>query len=174
MKKVAVFGNAGGGKSTVSKQLAEITGLPLHGLDKLKYLPGGAEVPHERYWALHGEILARDEWIMEGYGCLSSTWLRLAEADTLVYIDLPLPVHVLWVTKRFLKGLISPPEGWPDNSPILRGTLSSYRVLGLCHQKLTPRYREYVAEARGSKAVYHLRSKQAISSFLSSIRRENA
>ena len=33
MKKVAVFGNAGGGKSTLSKSLAEMTGLPLVALD---------------------------------------------------------------------------------------------------------------------------------------------
>jgi adenylate kinase family enzyme len=37
MKKVAVFGNTGGGKSTLSKQLAEITGLPLYVLDKIQY-----------------------------------------------------------------------------------------------------------------------------------------
>lgn len=30
MRKVAVFGNAGGGKSTLSKRLSEVTGLPLH------------------------------------------------------------------------------------------------------------------------------------------------
>ena len=40
MKKVAVFGNAGGGKSTLSKRLAETTGLPLHVLDKIKYQAG--------------------------------------------------------------------------------------------------------------------------------------
>ncbi|AFY96762.1 hypothetical protein Cha6605_5915 [Chamaesiphon minutus PCC 6605] len=33
MKKVAAFGNTGGGKSTLSKNLAEITGLPLYILD---------------------------------------------------------------------------------------------------------------------------------------------
>ena len=33
MKRVAVFGNAGGGKSTLSNRLAEITGLPLIVLD---------------------------------------------------------------------------------------------------------------------------------------------
>ena len=36
MKKVAVFGNAGGGKSTLSKRLAEMTGLPLVVLDLWK------------------------------------------------------------------------------------------------------------------------------------------
>ena len=33
MKKVAVFGNAGGGKSTPAKRLSEISGLPLYSLD---------------------------------------------------------------------------------------------------------------------------------------------
>ena len=29
MKKIAVFGNAGGGKSTLARELAELTSLPL-------------------------------------------------------------------------------------------------------------------------------------------------
>jgi adenylate kinase family enzyme len=37
MKKVAAFGNAGGSKSTLSKRLSEIAGLPLHVLDKIKF-----------------------------------------------------------------------------------------------------------------------------------------
>ena len=41
MKRVAVFGNAGGGKSTLAKRLAKMTGLPLHPLDLIQYKPGG-------------------------------------------------------------------------------------------------------------------------------------
>jgi adenylate kinase family enzyme len=37
MRRVAVFGNAGGGKSTLARQLASITRLPLHSLDTIKY-----------------------------------------------------------------------------------------------------------------------------------------
>jgi ABC-type protease/lipase transport system fused ATPase/permease subunit len=37
MKRVAVFGNAGGGKSTLARQLAAITGLPLHVIDQLQF-----------------------------------------------------------------------------------------------------------------------------------------
>ena len=33
MKRVAVFGNAGGGKSTLAKRLSEMTKLPLHPID---------------------------------------------------------------------------------------------------------------------------------------------
>jgi len=34
MQKVAVFGNAGGGKSTLSRKLSELTGLPLYVLGR--------------------------------------------------------------------------------------------------------------------------------------------
>ncbi|MEG4066319.1 hypothetical protein QUA42_03025 [Microcoleus sp. Pol11C2] len=47
MKKIAVFGNAGGGKSTLSKRLLDITGLPLYVLDKIKYRSGGIEALQE-------------------------------------------------------------------------------------------------------------------------------
>ena len=41
MKRVAVFGNAGGGKSTLAKRLSEMTKLPLHPIDLIQYRPGG-------------------------------------------------------------------------------------------------------------------------------------
>jgi adenylate kinase family enzyme len=37
MKKVAVFGNPGGGKNTQSKRNAEVTGLPLYALDIIQF-----------------------------------------------------------------------------------------------------------------------------------------
>ena len=65
MKKVAVFGNAGGGKSTLSKRLSQITGLPLYVLDKIKYQSGGTELPHEDYKHAHQQILVTDQWIID-------------------------------------------------------------------------------------------------------------
>lgn len=169
MQKVAIFGNAGGGKSTLAKQLAAATGLPLHALDKIKYQPGGGEVPHAEYLRVHADLLRQEEWIIDGFGCVPSAWERFAAADTLVFIDLPLFTHALWVTKRLLKGLFVNPEGWPENSPIVKGTLNSYRVLWLCHRKLTPAYRKLVADSRASKRVYHLTSPTAIKSLLTDL-----
>ena len=37
MRKVAVFGNAGGGKSTLGRRLAELTGLPLYVVDMMQF-----------------------------------------------------------------------------------------------------------------------------------------
>jgi len=116
--------------------------------------------------------LQRDAWIIDGFGCVKSAWERFASADTLVHVDLPLFTHFLWVTKRLLKGVFATPEGWPEGSPMLRSTMSSYRVLWPCHRRLTPKYRELVSAARQHKRVHHLRSAADIDAFLNGVRRE--
>ncbi len=166
MKKIAVFGNTGGGKSTLSQRLSEITNLPLYVLDKIQYKSGGEKVSSEEYKRAHEEILATDQWVIDGFGCLETVWLRLSQADTLVYIDFPLYIHFWWVTKRFITGFFTPPQGWPENSPILKSSMSSYRTLWLCHKRLTPKYREYVMQVRNTKKVYHLESTKQISQFV--------
>ena len=172
MKKVAVFGNAGGGKSTLARRLAELTHLPLYPLDMIQYRAGGGEVPHDEYLRAHAELLQRDAWIIDGFGSVKSAWERFASADTLVYIDQPLFTHFLWVTKRLLKGLVVTPEGWPEGSPMLRSTINSYRVLWPCHRHLTPKYRALVSAARQHKRVHHLRSAAEMDAFLNGVRLE--
>jgi len=169
MKRVAVFGNTGAGKSTLARRLAGLTGLPLHPLDLIQFKPGGEPVAHEEYLKAHAEILAREAWIIDGYGDTKSAWERFAAADTLIHVDLPLPVHAWWVTKRFLKGLLVAPEGWPRNSPLWRSTLNSYRVLGLCHRHLTPKYRQLLNDEAARKRVHHLRSAGDIRAFLETV-----
>ena len=169
MQKVAIFGNTGGGKSTLSQQLAKITELPLHILDKIQFQPGGAEIPAADYQRRHAQILAADRWIIEGFGSLETVWQRLDQADTLVFVDLPLYVHFWWVTKRLLTGYFKPPAGWPDQSPLWASSLNSYRVLWLCHQRLTPRYRQYIATVPSPRQVYHLRSPTQIAQFLAAL-----
>jgi adenylate kinase family enzyme len=165
MQKVAVFGNAGGGKSTLSQRLANLTGLPWVPLDSIKYQPGGVVVPHDEFKTAHAALLRQERWIIDGFGSLDTVWQRLDAADTLVYLDLPVLRHYWWVTKRFLQGAWRPPAGWPEHSPLLKGTLNAYYTVHLCHAKLTPRYRDYVKHAQDTKQVYHLRSPQDIQRF---------
>ena len=169
MNKIAVFGNAAGGKSTLSKRLADMTGLPWVPLDSLQYLPGGDEVSHAEFKTTHDALLKQDQWIVDGFGSMDTLWNRLAVADTLVYLDMPVLQHYWWVTKRFLQGAWVTPAGWPENSPLLRSTLNSYATVRLCHAKLTPRYREYVETAKVTKQVFHLRSRQDIAQFYQTI-----
>ena len=172
MKRVAIFGNAGGGKSTLARELAAITGLPLHVIDKIKFRPGGAEVPHEEYLQLHTALLGRDEWIIDGFESVELAWKRFEAADTLVHVDLPLAVHAWWVTKRLVKGLFVDPPGWPQGSPVISSSIQSYRVLWPCYTRLTPKYRAYLSDVAQRKRVFHLRSRQELKQFLETVRNE--
>ena len=174
MRRVAVFGNAGGGKSTLARRVAEVTRLPLYPLDLIQFKIGGGKVPHEHYLKAHADLIRRDEWVIDGFGCVASAWERFSAADTLIHVDLPLLTHYRWVTKRLIKGLFVTPEGWPENSPVWSSTIDSYRVIPRCHRYLTPKYRELIAEAASTKRVYHLRSSAQIRSFLYSIQQESS
>ncbi len=169
MKKVAIFGNAGGGKSTLAYLLAGKTQLPLLILDKIQYRAGGEAIPEAEFLAQHANLLAEPEWIIDGFGNLQTVFERIEQADTLIYVDLPLITHYWWVTKRCFTGLFVNPQGWPDNSPILKSTFNSYKVLWLCHTKLTPVYRRKVAAAQQTKRVYHIRSRRDINRLLAQI-----
>jgi len=172
MKRVAVFGNAGGGKSTLARRLAELTGLPLYVMDMMQFRPGGMKVPQHEFLQAHADLLRRDEWIIDGFGSVALAWERFAAADTLIYVDLPLFTHHRWVTKRLIRGLFADPPGWPDNSPLWSSSIQSYRVLWLCHRHLTPKYRQLVTEAAASKRVHHLRSPAQIQSFMETVKNE--
>jgi adenylate kinase family enzyme len=173
MKRVAVFGNAGGGKSTLARELAAITGLPLAVVDELQYRAGGVKVPHEEYLQAHATLLAHDEWIIDGFGGIKLLWERLEAADTLIHVDLPLAVHAVWITKRLIKGLFVAPQGWPEGSPVISSSISSYRVLWPCHTRLTPQYRAYMSQSAKRKRVFHLRSSREVMQFVESMRKEH-
>lgn len=132
MKKIAVFGKPGSGKSTLSKALALATGIQLHQLDSIVYKKNGELVDRSSFDEAHERILSSESWIIDGFGPINSFHQRLEAADTLVYVDLPYLTSYCFVTKRLLKGLVVKPEGWPDGSSVLKGTLESYKVLRLC------------------------------------------
>ena len=87
-------------------------------------------------------------------------------------MDLPLPLHAWWVTKRLVRGVFVNPEGWPARSPIWSSSLSSYKVLWPCHRQLTPRYRQLMRDMAASRRVHRLASPAEIKRFLDDAARE--
>ncbi len=166
MRRVTIFGNAGGGKSTLAGALAARTGLPLHVIDMMRWRNGGAAVPEAEYLALHAALLRQERWIIDGFDNVTTAWERFAAADTLIHVDLPLAQHAWGVTKRLARGLFVPPAGWPQGAPLWRSSMNSYRVLLPCHRHLTPRYRHLLQEMAATKRVHHLRSHAEMAGFL--------
>ena len=166
MKKVVVFGKPGSGKSTLSKNLALATEIKLHALDLIEYQKNGDRVDRKTYDQEHEKILSSNSWIIDGFGPIESFYKRLDAADTLIYIDLPYIVSYWLVTKRLLKGVLVTPEGWPDGSSVLKGTLESYRVLKLCPKFWNNSFFEKLEKMSTNKSLYVIRSVSELNSFV--------
>ncbi|MFS1492487.1 adenylate kinase [Vibrio splendidus] len=166
MKKVAVFGKPGSGKSTISKALALATGLELHQLDSIVYKANGEFVEREAFDLAHDNILNSESWIIDGFGPLGSFNTRLDAADTLIYIDLPYPISYWFVTKRMLKGLFVKPEGWPDGSSVTKGTIQSYKTLKLCPKFWNDEFRVRLEFLAKEKEVHIIRSVSELNNFV--------
>ncbi len=110
MKKVIVIGSGGAGKSTVSRRLGEITGLPVIHLDRLFWRPGWQQMPKEEWAGLVQREIQRPEWIMDGnFG--GTRELRMQAADTVIMLDLPRWVCIYRILKRTF---LHKPGGRPD------------------------------------------------------------
>jgi adenylate kinase family enzyme len=94
-----IIGSPGAGKSTLARELARRTDLPLRHLDQLYWKPGWVE-PDKEAWAQEVARLASEpRWIIEGnYG--GTLPLRLERADTVIDLDLPAPLCLARVVRR--------------------------------------------------------------------------
>lgn len=84
--KVLVFGSCGAGKSTFSRRLHGITGLPLVHLDLVWWRPDATHIPREEFDRRLEEIVSGERWIIDGD--YSRTYeLRIRACDTVVFLD---------------------------------------------------------------------------------------
>ncbi len=101
IRRIIVIGCAGGGKSTLAREMGEILDLEVIHLDRLFWRPGWVETPREEWRAIQEEFLRREAWIIDGnYGSTMS--LRLAAADTVIFLDFPRLLCLVRVIKRWL------------------------------------------------------------------------
>ncbi|PSU25358.1 adenylate kinase, partial [Photobacterium lutimaris] len=154
------------GKSTISKALAQISGLPLHPLDSIVYKSNGEFVAREEFDAVHNDILRSESWVIDGLGPIRSFNERIEAADTLVYIDLPYSVSYWFVTKRFLKGLFVKPEGWPDGSSVIKGTLNSYKMLKLSPEFWNDEFTSKLMDYSNRKEIYIIKTVSELNKFV--------
>ena len=167
--KIHVFGKPGGGKSTLSQQIAAAANLPLHQLDLVQYQRGGSKVPDAEFLRRHADIMAQARWVIDGFGNPQAFGAMLHAADVLVYVERSSLTHYWWVTKRLLKSPFSKPLGWPEGSPILSSTISSYRVLRQSPKFWNPALKARLVALRPGKRVYVVRRQSDVAVLLAEL-----
>lgn len=113
MRRVAVIGCSGAGKTRFARDLAARTGLPLVHLDAEYWRPGWRESEKDAWRARHAELIAADAWILDGNytGTLAA---RLERADTVFWFDGSTAASLLGVAQRTLLHL---GRSRPDMAP---------------------------------------------------------
>ena len=174
MKKIIVAGvSAGVGKSTFAVKLGEGLNLPVHHLDAYHWKPGWIEAEKEEFRSVQHNIVKGDHWIIEGN--YSSTFdIRMAQADTFIYLELPLRVCVYRVLKRWLSNIgKNRPDmgaGCPEKMEweFLKFIVTTYAARKV---KMRSRMRNFL-EARDGNKVILLSGKKEIAGFLKTVVKE--
>ncbi|MGI9501368.1 MAG: adenylate kinase, partial [Geminicoccaceae bacterium] len=98
--RIAVIGNAGGGKSTLARFLSESLRVPHMELDCLLWRPDWTPAPPEAYEKGHAQAIAANTWIIDGLGRRESIPDRLRRTTAIVLVDMPIWMHFWLATER--------------------------------------------------------------------------
>jgi adenylate kinase family enzyme len=94
VKRIAIVGCSGGGKSTLARALGPALDLPIVHVDAVFWQPGWTESDRETFRAALDAALSGDRWISDG-NFPSVADITLARADTIIWIDQPIAL-CLW------------------------------------------------------------------------------
>jgi adenylate kinase family enzyme len=123
VERVVVIGNGGSGKTHLARRLATRLNLPSTHLDAAYYDADWQPTPPPEFAARHHQLVAAPRWIIEGNHATTLP-IRLAAADTLVFLDLPAAICLAWIAQRrwSYRGGLHPDGVYDRITPASSGT----------------------------------------------------
>jgi adenylate kinase family enzyme len=112
VRRVAIVGTPGAGKSTLARKLGARAGLPVIHLDQHAFLPGWKWKSDEQWDAITDQLLAGETWVMDGAFAMEKAVER---ADTIVFLDFSRTRGYLGSVKRLALAYLGRPA--PDFAP---------------------------------------------------------
>lgn len=151
-KRIQIVGSAGSGKSTLGATLAACLACPLVEFDHLYWRPGWQPAPPEEFRASVAAALAGERWVACGnYRVVRDlVWGR---ADTLVWLDYPLPLSLYRLWRRTWRRIVTQEELWGGNRESWRAQFFSRESL-LLYAVRTHRRRRREIDAMLAEAAY--------------------
>jgi adenylate kinase family enzyme len=171
MRRIAVIGNGGGGKSTLARALGRHLGIPVREVDEVQWLPGWRRAPLDEVAPVLEGWAADDSWVIDGFGPWPVIDRRMGRADTIVFIDLPFRTHLWWAAKRQVVSLVRQ-HAWggqsaPPPSLLLFCTLRRVNAM-------RPDLLKLVTKSGRTAKLVHLRSPREMTRWLEAVTRTTA
>lgn len=109
-----MIGSTGSGKTTFARALAGVLGVDFVELDALNWEANWTMAPDDRFRARIEAATHGDAWVVDGnYGARGAREIVWGRADTVVWLDFPLPLILARLTRRNLARIRSGEEIWP-------------------------------------------------------------
>jgi adenylate kinase family enzyme len=164
--RISVRGTSGSGKTTFAGELARRLAVPHIELDALHHGPNWSEPTLEEFRERVAPLLAREGWVIDGNyeGKLGDLVTR--EADTVVWLDLPLRLVLPRLWRRTVHRIRNDVELWNGNRETWRGAFwGRDSLFGWAVRSHFRRRRELPRQVRPERLV-RLRSEEEIARWL--------
>jgi adenylate kinase family enzyme len=127
-RRILVYGVTGSGKSTAAARLAALSGLPLHLVDELTWLPGWVAVEPDVQREIFAAIAATDAWVLD---TAYASWrdLVLPRTQLVVGLDYPRWRSLGRLVRRTATRLVDRQPICNGNVETLRGALSRDSII---------------------------------------------
>jgi adenylate kinase family enzyme len=125
VRRINVKGTSGSGKTTFAQELARRLDLPFVELDALHHGPNWNEATAEELRARVREAMEAnaDGWVIDGNYEAKLGDTVIGAADTIVWLDLPLPLKLRRVARRTRERIRDDVELWNGNKETWRNAL---------------------------------------------------
>ncbi|TDQ42820.1 DNA topology modulation protein [Aureibacillus halotolerans] len=167
MKRIVIIGSGGSGKSTFARRLGKDLGIPVVHLDALYWKPGWVPEEQKTFDGIIQAELAKEKWIIDGN--FSRTMdVRIAAADTIIFIDLPRLLCTYRVVKRWLqyrnKTRVDMGEGCSE-----KVDLAFLKWVWTYPATKRPEVIRKLEQVASDKKVVHLTSQKNVKGFLNTL-----
>ena len=162
MNKIIVIGCPGSGKTTFSRKLAQVTGIPIYHLDAVWHKPDKTHIEREEFDKIQEDIFAAETWIIDG-NYRRTVEMRVRACDTVIFFDLPTEICVEGAKARV--GKMRPDMPWQEDYL----DMQFYAEIMSFKERVVPGIYEILNRYKNEKRIIVFKSRDEADKFLKSI-----
>lgn len=164
--RVMVIGNSGGGKTTLSLQIAARFDLEYLSMDRdVRWLPGWKVRERDEQRRIIRDLVSRDRWVMDGTGP-SSFNVRVPRADLIIWLRVPRLQALTGLASRVARNLGRVRPAMADGCPEPIPDLAFLTFIWRFDQDTAPRILNKIEVFGADVPVVVLRSRREASDLL--------